>query len=239
MSYYSKTDDLSFIPLSFEQELSLFEKFYAGDLDSRDVIIKNHLKFVAKLALRLSVRSGIPEEDAISAANFALVQCVESKCFDVKKKLRFSTYVRKYVHGAVMQAIRDRVGIHGVILNESNDDFQNHRQLSTDHHDVNSLESELALLYFSEPSVNEEHDLTNVRLAKLKEAFESLPEPERIALRGHYFEGRKFADIARRRNECRAVTDKKRTTREGVRKAHERGLCRLRKSLRNLKRELY
>src|SRR6266850_814566 len=109
MSYYSPQDNLAYIPLTADEEKNLFEAFYnKNDLAARDRIIQTHLKLVAKLALRVSGRGGLPDEDAISAANFGLVKALESRCFKPDRGQRFSTYVRKYIMGQVIKALAMR-----------------------------------------------------------------------------------------------------------------------------------
>lgn len=247
MAYYSSTDDISFVPLTREEEVLLFTQFYDGDLAARDVLIKNHLKLVAKLALQISGRGGIPDEDAISAANYGLIQALESKCFDPTRGLRFSTYVRKYVHGQVLDAIVARCRGFESDARESGcyseDAVVTGAQNRGSHEDIASGNT-APTFRFKHPTeehaepITSEQDLSSVRKEKLLKVIEALPEPERLALRSHYFEDRNFADIARRRNECRPSGDKKRTTREGVRKAHNRGLCKLKTALAHLEPEL-
>jgi RNA polymerase sigma factor (sigma-70 family) len=246
MAYYSATDDISFILLTPEQEIELFERFYStGDLAARDIIITNHLKLVAKLALQVSAKGGIPDEDAISAANFALVKAVESRCFKPNIGIRFATYVRKYVYGQVIKALRERMrgfesdaspmahancatvtGVHSDYLEEFRFGAKHDREKLL-------LDNKV-----SEPATIESDDLSRIRREKLLEAIKELPEPERLALTEHYFRDKNFADIARRRNSCRAVCDKKRTTREGIRKAHNRGIAKLKCVLAKLEKEL-
>lgn len=246
MAYYSPADDISFVPLTIEEEVSLFQRFYSGDIAARDILIKNHLKLAAKLALQVSGKGGIPDEDAISSANFGLIQALESRCFDPARGLRFATYLRKYVFGQVMSALRERVdgfdadeykldhqANDACVTGVRADDLEQFRGTGSGPSAKKILDDQQATA-----PINEELDLSAVRREKLLDAIETLPESERLALRAHYFEGRNFADIARHRNRCRPSGDTHRTTREGIRKAHNRGLCKLKHALAHLEPEL-
>jgi len=106
MSYYSSNDDISFVPLTNEQEEALVARFYAGDLAARDELISTHLKLVAKIALFIN-KGALPDADAISAGNYAFVVCLNKQTFDPSKS-RLSNYIRTFIRGAVLEAIRKR-----------------------------------------------------------------------------------------------------------------------------------
>lgn len=242
MAYYSPKDDISFVPLTLDEEHQLFVAFYAGSLEARDTLIQKHLKLVAKLALQLGKRGGLADEDAISAGNFGLLQALESKCFDINRGIRFATYVRSYVNGQVKAALRARsttVEVYEIDHHAEDAVITGSRSDENDAHiRISQLKRALDTT-MSEGPVTEECDLSTVRREKLLKAINQLPEPEKIALRDHYFHGHNFAEIARRRNACRTlVSNKKHTTREGVRKAHNRALCKVQTALAHLQAEL-
>lgn len=234
-SYYSPTDDISFIPLTKEEELSLFERYYNNnDLEARDTIIRCHLKLVAKLALRQS-RGALPDDEAISAANFGLLQALEVKKFE-PGRVRFGSYVRLYVRGQVLIAIRDRVRPHATFQTRNNfcvdagltgQVAQEVRELLGIHADAKEN------LVFNPHKRDEVIDGEKLvedadRASLIQDAIAQLTDVEAAAITGTYFEQRSFADIGRRF---------KGVTREGIRKAHDRALVKLRVSLAFLEKE--
>lgn len=116
MAYYSKTDDLSFTPLTPEQELDLFTRYYKGDLAARDEILRHHLKLAAKLGLRFA-KGYLPPDVAISAANYGLVVALNARRFR-PGKVRFGSYLREYVRSEVLSEIRGERAIRRVQIVE-------------------------------------------------------------------------------------------------------------------------
>lgn len=102
--YYSADQDISCDEdFTIEKEHALFEKFYAGGRGSqaaRDTLIKQYLKLVLQLSLRCA-RGRITHDEAISAGNLALIEVLESKRFDLKRGIRFSTFLGHYIRGRV------------------------------------------------------------------------------------------------------------------------------------------
>jgi RNA polymerase sigma factor (sigma-70 family) len=210
VSYYSKNDDISFTPLTREEEAALFTKFYAGDLGARDEIIKRYLKFVAKESL---LRGGkvLPMDEAISAGNAGLIQALETRNFDPAKGNLFASYLRPFVHGKVCEAIREKNQMgqhdpHGASASKRNDCSL---EDSVDHD-------------YSELQLNE------VREGSIKEAVRHLTEQESAMIKRVYYEGKSMAEAGREIG----------ITREGARKLHNRAMAKLHRVLRTQKSEL-
>lgn len=226
MAYYSPNDDISFEPLTLEEEGALFKRFHEdNDLSARDTLIAKHLKLVAKLALR-QARGCMPDEDAISAGNFGLLQALESKRFDPTRNCRFSSYVRAYVRGQVLLAIRARI----------NGDPRPNREVTPEatltsaallmaHQRVKEFSSEDEILV---DHGYEGQQLIEVRKGQIERAIAKLPKLEAVAVRGTHFGEKNFADIARENG----------LSREGVRKAYHRGVSKLKSILASMKAEL-
>lgn len=109
MSYWTQKDDLTFIPLTEEQERTLFERYYKGGkkgLEARDTVIQHHLKHVTKLALRFA-KAALPDDIAVSAGVDGLMQAMKSKRFNPHGGFRFASYVRPFIRGKVLRAMRD------------------------------------------------------------------------------------------------------------------------------------
>lgn len=105
--YYPEGTDLSFSPVTPEEECALFDAMRAGDTAARDKIISSHLLFVANEARRLS-KGHFAEEDVISAANEALMEAVNKSNFDPRRGNRFTGYLRPFVKVAISQLWKDR-----------------------------------------------------------------------------------------------------------------------------------
>lgn len=97
-SYYPPGTDLTFVPVTHEEERELFRRAKAGDAAAKEQIIRNHLLLVANIARRLA-RGKLPEEDVISAANFALVKALDG--FDPARPNRFSAFLKLFVRGEI------------------------------------------------------------------------------------------------------------------------------------------
>lgn len=97
-SYYPPGTDLTFVPITHEEEKELFRRAKAGDADAKEKIIRNHLLLVANIARRIA-RGKLPEDEIISAANFALVKAYEG--FDSSYPNRFSAFLKLFVRGEI------------------------------------------------------------------------------------------------------------------------------------------
>lgn len=103
-NYYSPNDVLTHVALTPEEEASLFEKFYAGDLAARDRLIENNLRYAASIALRHASRRDLQKE-VISAANLGLIKALESRRFEPSQG-RFTTFATKYILGEICSIFR-------------------------------------------------------------------------------------------------------------------------------------
>lgn len=96
--YYPPATDLSFKPVSPEEEVAMFKAAKAGDASAREKIISNHLLFVANEARKM-VRGRLPDNEVVSAANRALMKAIDK--FDVSRGVWFSSYVRPFIRGEI------------------------------------------------------------------------------------------------------------------------------------------
>lgn len=101
-SYYRGVD-LSFTPLTPEDEQRLCKEINAGSSTARETLIRNHLRWATTMARRY--RGRLPLEDAISAANEGLMLALASKVGWQASKGRFSSYAFNFVRGNIFQAI--------------------------------------------------------------------------------------------------------------------------------------
>lgn len=103
-NYYSKNDAISHTSLTPEQETALFTRFYAGDIEARNLLIENNLRYAAEIALRSCTRPEYRKE-VMSAANIGLVKAIESRRFNPAKG-RFTTFATKWIEGEVKAIFR-------------------------------------------------------------------------------------------------------------------------------------
>lgn len=102
-AYYKNGENLTFAPTTHEEERALFTKAKAGDGAATETIIRNHLLLVANIARKLA-RGRLPEEDVISAANFALMKAFQN--FDPAFPNRFSAFLKLHVRGEIARLWR-------------------------------------------------------------------------------------------------------------------------------------
>ncbi len=248
--YYGANDNLDYTPLTPEREAALFSIYYTSEepetsLAARDEIIKCHLKLVVKLALQ-TARGMMPEDEAISAGNAGLMQALECRKFkpDNADGTRFSSYIRLFIRGQVLKVLSDcqQPPVSGELKNHSSDACIT----GTDASRVDSYQSSNLCTPFathgkagkvmmtgcihlntipaddSAPDGNDEA-VANDKLKVLEEALSKLTEVEAFAVREHHFNGRNFQEAG--------DLHKPKMGREGIRKAHDRGIAKLKEIL--------
>lgn len=209
MAYYSTQDDISFIPLTVEEERAYFKTFYDAELsadsrrEARNELILRHLKFVAKIAIACSKRA-LEDEEAISAGNRGLIKALQSKSFKPELGFRFSSYVRSYIRSAVFAAMRERS------TRRIPDQFAtpffaadatitghiSHQQPVTGSGMSNALE-------FSEEHAFEAEDLHGHQCRMIEQALSRLNKLEAATVRLYSLEGWTFDEIAAERKVSR------------------------------------
>jgi len=200
--YYPKDTDLRFTMLTREQETELFTKARTGDAESREFLIKNHLLFAARQA-RSMVRGKLPDDDVVSAANFAVMRAFEK--FDHTLGHRFTSYLKLFIKGEIAGLWRN---------------------LSTVKQPV-EMKTEIPsprLTSATEDPHHEEEEKEHVShlQALLDESKRSLNLHEQDILRRVYELDQNFAEIGRENG----------VTREAIRATHNRALAKLQKAMK-------
>ncbi len=94
-------------PLSHEDALELGRKACAGDVPSREALVKSHLRLVVKIANQYS-GFGLPVADLIAEGNLGLLRA--SELYDPKFGTRFlayaSVWIRQRIHRAITSQAR-------------------------------------------------------------------------------------------------------------------------------------
>lgn len=233
MSYYGPgTNDLTFTPLKPQEEADLFKRFYAGDLAARDELIQKHLRLVAKLSIAFA-KKAMPDDEAISAGNYGLMQALNSKRFKPEFRVLFSTYLRSWVQGEIRRALRLRGEHHpavaapgmwaeGATLTGHPQRMQvcagKHTQEGAPHPMFEKIEEECA------PSVAdlyEEQQINEERRKSLDKALATLTPIERAVVIGIVNEEKNFTDLGK----------ENKVSRQACTKAYNRALRKLREVL--------
>ncbi len=244
MSYYTDNDDISFTPLTLEQEKALFATFYGpagGAADAaRETIIVQHLKLTAKLALGYAKRA-LQDDDAISAGNEGLMQAVDCRKFRPSDKgARFASYLRTFVRGKVFAAMKsgqnDRSRALRLSSGHKSDDatvtganadgfsgVANGAGLRAPSADWLSVSEDI------NPTVQheaEEKDLADVRRGHIEEGLKRCNEVEAAAIRLVFFKGMTLSEAKRE------LSKTKRISRQGTTQAYNRGMAILKRYLK-------
>lgn len=102
-TYYRNGENLAFEPTTHEEERELFRRAKSGDGAATETIVRNHLLLVANIARRLA-KGRLPEDDVVSAANFALMKAFQN--FDPAFPNRFSAFLKLHVRGEIARLWR-------------------------------------------------------------------------------------------------------------------------------------
>lgn len=201
--YYPKDTDLRFTMLTREQETELFVKARAGDSEAREFLIKNHLLFAARQA-RAMVKGKLPDDDVVSAANFAVMRAFEK--FDHTLGHRFTSYLKLFIRGEVASLWRNLSTVKQPTA-EKVETLPTARvaPATVDPHDEAERSEHISHLQ-----------------AMLDESKRSLNSHEQEIIRKVYEEQRSFADIGRENG----------VSREAIRATHNRALVKLQKAMK-------
>jgi RNA polymerase sigma factor (sigma-70 family) len=189
--YYPNNEDLSFSPLSPEDELALARRMRAGDAAAREVFITRHLLYALKLGRRFCA-SRLPVDETTSAANEALMTAVDR--FDPERGFQFRSFLVPYVRAAIARCWRSRAPVDfkkgtppvEVPLDAVSEEV---RGQSNSRHTPTEL---------VEPSFIEQNDHDGFLRGELAACSEEMTPRERNIIRLHYVEGLNLAEIGKR-----------------------------------------
>ncbi len=108
-TYFTEIGD--FMPLSKDEELSLWEKYKKNnDIAARDKIIKSNLKFVASVAKPFQ-GLGLSYSDLIAEGNVGLMKAIAK--FDYERGLKTISYSVWWIRQTILEALKERNLISG------------------------------------------------------------------------------------------------------------------------------
>ncbi len=108
-------------PLSPKEEKEEFDKYFDGDMQARDKLIKHNLRLVAHVVKKF-YNSSMDNEDLMSIGTIGLIKAVQS--FSRDKNVRFSTYASKCIENEVLMAMRKLKLTENVVYLEDNIDVE-------------------------------------------------------------------------------------------------------------------
>lgn len=202
-AYYRNGEDLNFVPSTHDEERALFASAKAGDADAKEKLIHDHLLLVANIARRLS-KGRLPEDEVISAANFALVKAFEN--FKPEFPNRFAAFLKLHVRGEIARLWHDKNIV-------SKDDFSDGEAITS----VPIVENS------DEDTSVEDKDHHRFLVTLLKQSLDVLDTREKLIMELMFSETPcSQSDVARRFK----------LTRERVRQLYDAAMAKLRKEMR-------
>jgi len=213
--YYPPNTDLSFEGPTLEEERELFRKMKKGDAAARELIIKNHLLFVANEARKLA-RGKFPDNDVVSAANEALMEAVDRGHFDFDRGSRFTGYLRPFIRGAISELWKERARSLG--LPETRDGAQDNQPVPMS---WDSSEGVPVVPTTVDHEFEEQEYSVFIRAA-LEKCRACLTAREKTIVRYVYDEGWNLAQVGR----------KLKVTRERIRQMHVEILAKLQREMK-------
>ena len=90
-------------PLSAAEEKAYLERFAAGDLEARNVLIEHNLRLVAHIVKKYYTQSE-EQDDLISIGTIGLIKAVGT--FDAEKKIKMATYASRCIENEILMFLR-------------------------------------------------------------------------------------------------------------------------------------
>ncbi|BAK81252.1 RNA polymerase sporulation sigma factor SigK [Candidatus Arthromitus sp. SFB-rat-Yit] len=90
-------------PLTSEQEKEYIDRFKAGDLKAKNILIERNLRLVVHIAKKFSSVRDV--EDLISVGTIGLIKGIES--FDYVKGTKLATYAARCIENEILMLIRN------------------------------------------------------------------------------------------------------------------------------------
>ena len=90
-------------PLKSEEEREYLERYAAGDMAARNVLIERNLRLVAHIVKKYYTQSG-DSEDLISIGTIGLIKGIST--FKRDKNVRLATYASRCIENAILSQMR-------------------------------------------------------------------------------------------------------------------------------------
>lgn len=89
-------------PLSKQEELMYFQKFWQGDMQAKDILIRHNLRLVAHVVKKYN--GAAEADDLISCGTIGLIKAINS--FKADKGTQISTYASRCIENEVLMFLR-------------------------------------------------------------------------------------------------------------------------------------
>lgn len=89
-------------PLSKKDELAYFQKFWQGDMEAKDILIRHNLRLVAHVVKKYN--GAAEADDLISCGTIGLIKAINS--FKADKGTQISTYASRCIENEVLMFLR-------------------------------------------------------------------------------------------------------------------------------------
>ena len=90
-------------PLKADEERMYLERYAAGDLEARNVLIEHNLRLVAHIVKKYYTQSS-NQDDLISIGTIGLIKAVGT--FDAEKKIKMATYASRCIENEILMFLR-------------------------------------------------------------------------------------------------------------------------------------
>lgn len=115
-------------PLSAAEEKKYLERYVAGDLEARNILIEHNLRLVAHIIKKYYTQTR-DQEDLISIGTIGLIKGVSS--YKPEKGVRLATYASRCIENEILMYFRSQKKLQGeVSLSDSIDTDQDGNSLS-------------------------------------------------------------------------------------------------------------
>lgn len=148
--------------LTNEEMQKLFIKIKAGDLEAREEFIQGNLRLVLSIIQRFN-RRGEPVDDLFQVGCIGLIKAIDN--FDLKHKVRFSTYAVPMIIGEIRRYLRD------------NNSIRVSRSLRDIAYKALHAREQLIYRNSKEPTINEIADELGLPKEEVVFALEAIQEP--------------------------------------------------------------
>lgn len=81
-------------PLSEKQERNYLEKFAAGDIEARNVLVEHNLRLVAHI-IKKYYGTQSEQDDLVSIGTIGLIKAINT--YDINKNIRLSSYASRCI----------------------------------------------------------------------------------------------------------------------------------------------
>lgn len=99
-------------PLKSEEEREYLERYAAGDMAARNVLIERNLRLVAHIVKKYYTQSG-DSEDLISIGTIGLIKGIST--FKRDKNVRLATYASRCIENEILMYFRSRKKLAGTV----------------------------------------------------------------------------------------------------------------------------